>query len=111
MLLSVTKLIFEIICFTLSLLLAFRVFFPNVFKNSNKLSPVMALLGGLFVFYILIGIMLIFIMPSLLNKIIILLFIISPFIIGKLVTYEKLKFYSIIQILCVILSLVFIITV
>ena len=106
---DITKLTFELVSITLSLLLAFRVFFPNVLKNNNKLSPVMALLGGLFVFYILIGVMLIFILPLLVYKIIMLFFVFSPFIIGKLVTYQKLKIYSIIQILCVILSLVFVI--
>ena len=109
MLHSITKLTFEIISLAFALLLAFRIFLPDLFKNNSKLSPVMALLGGLLVFYILVGVVLICIFSSLLNKAIMLIFVLSPFIIGKFVTYEKLKIYSIIQLLCVILSLVFVI--
>ena len=93
----------------LSVLLSIRTFFPNIFKNSNKFSPVMAFLGSLFVFYVLAGLILAIFMPTFVYKCILLLFAISPFIVGKLVSYKTLKLYSIIQILCVILSVAFVI--
>ena len=99
---------FVVISVLLLILFSFRTFFPDFFKNSNKFSPVMAFLGGLFIFYIFTGIILTILFPSLKYKLIMLLFTLSPFIIGKLVSYKKLKFYSIVQILCVILSVVFI---
>ena len=109
MILNTVNIIFEIICVLIVLLLIVRTFFPDLFKNSNVNSPVMALLGGLFIFYVILCAILSVITFGFVNKIIFILFGISPFIIGKLVSYQKLKIYSIIQVLCVILSLVFVI--
>lgn len=109
MCLKYAEYLFFMIGILLSIMLAFRTYFPDLFKNSNKFSPVMAFLGGLLVFYVLVGLILAVILPNVLYKLIMLVFALSPFIIGKLVSYEKLKFYSTIQVLCVILSVVFVI--
>ena len=103
------KIIFSIIAILLALLLALRVIFESKFKNNNKLSPIIAFIGALFLLYTLTGIILCIIYPSLLTKLILLMFAISPFIIGRLVNYKSLKFYSIIQIICVILSIGFVV--
>ena len=109
MYLMISKYIFVSISILLTILFSLRTFLPNLFKDSKKNSPFMALLAGLFITYILSGLFLCALIPTLKYKLIMLIFTLSPFIIGKLVTYKKLKFYSIFQIFCVILSMVFII--
>ena len=103
------KVLFCIIGALFSILLTCRIIFNSKFQNNNKLSPLIAFMGGLLLFYSLIGIILAAVYPNILKKIILFIFAISPFLIGKLVCYKKLTFYSIIQILCVILSIGFII--
>lgn len=109
MYLTSVKIIFCVIAMMLALLLTVRAVFDSKFKNNNKLSPVIALIGGLFLFYTLFGLFLCIIYPGLLNKLILLIFSVSPFIIGKLVRYKSLKFYTTIQIICVILSIGFVV--
>jgi hypothetical protein len=58
--------------------------------------------------YILSGIILAFFVPDIAKKLIILLFALSPFIIGKLATYKLEKIYSFIQVFCVLISVVFV---
>ncbi len=104
----ILKYFFCFIAIFLALLLTLRVLFDNIFKNNNKLSPVVALIGGLFLLYTLIGLILSLVYPNILNKFIMFLFSLSPFIIGKLVSYKRLRLYSIIQVLCVIFSIGFV---
>jgi len=105
----ILKCIYAFTAISLAFLLFVRVLFDNIFKGNNKLSPIVAFIGGLFLLYTLTGIILCIIYPSLLTKLILLMFAISPFIIGRLVNYKSLKFYSIIQIICVILSIGFVV--
>lgn len=109
MCLIITKYFFVTISILLSVLFLIRMFFPNLFKDSKVNSPYMAFLGSLLIFYVLSGLVITILLPSIIYKFVVLLFTLSPFIIGKLVTYQKLKIYSIFQIFCVILSVVFII--
>ena len=111
MCLAVCKYIFIAISVLLILALSFRIFFPKIFENNNKISPVIAFIAGLILLYIFLGLILTIFLPTVKYKLIILLFTLSPFIIGKLVTYKKLKFYSIIQLFCVILSVGFLLTI
>lgn len=111
MCLIITKYFFVAISILLSALFLIRMFLPDLFKDSKINSPFMAFLGGLVIFYVLSGLAITVFMPAIIYKIIMLLFTLSPFIIGKIVTYQKLRIYSIIQILCVILSIVFVILV
>lgn len=63
---------------------------------------------ALFVFlYVFFALLLVFILPGLHNKLIMVIFAISPFVIGKLVTYQTVKLYSFIQILCIVISAVY----
>ena len=110
MLLTILKYIFYAVSFLLVLIFSLRIIFDKNFKTNNKLSPIVASIGVLFILYIVFAIGIVIFMPNIFEKIIMLLFGVSPFIIGKIVTYKKLKFYSIIQILCVILSVAFLIT-
>lgn len=107
MCLEVCKWLFIINSVLLLIMLSFRIFFPKVFENNNKLSPVIAFIAVLMLLYMLLGLVITIMIPAIEYKLIMFLFTISPFIIGKIVTYKKLKFYSIIQLFCVILSVGF----
>ena len=106
MYLTVVNILFCIIALLMAGLFSLRVFFDKPFV---KQSAFVALIGGMFIFYVLLGFVLTVLLPGLLQKLIIFVFAISPFIIGRVVSYKKLKIYSIIQILCVIFSIVFVI--
>ena len=75
----------------------------NIMIASHFIAS-MAVFMGL---YTLSGIILALIIPNIINKLLILLFALSPFIIGKFATYNKEKIYSLIQIICVLISIVF----
>ena len=76
----------------------------DIMKASHYVAS-MAIFMGI---YILSGIMLSILLHSIIPSIIILLFALSPFIIGKLATYNSEKIYSIIQIICVLISTVYV---
>lgn len=76
----------------------------DMMKASNFIAS-MAIFIGL---YILSGILLCLFVQPIIYKLIMLLFALSPFIIGKLATYEKEKIYSLIQIFCVLISILFV---
>lgn len=109
MYLIIGKYAFAIISLMLFITLSLRVFVPNIFENNNKLSPIIAFMAGLVLLYVFLGLILTMLIPIIKYKLIMFLFTLSPFIIGKLVTYKKLKLYSIIQLFCVILSIGFLI--
>lgn len=79
------------------------------FEDLGKLSAFVSSIAIFLLMYLLATLILIVIVPNILHKLILILFALSPFIIGKIVTYKKLKFYSVIQILCVILSVGFVV--
>ena len=64
-------------------------------------------MGGLFVIYIISALILAIFIPGIINKAAIVFFGLSPFIIGRLATYEKEKIYSLIQIIFVIISVIY----
>lgn len=76
-------------------------------KNIMIASHFIASMAIFMSLYILSGIILALIIPNIVNKLIILVFALSPFIIGKFATYNKEKIYSFIQIVCVLISIVF----
>ena len=73
-------------------------------KDNLKASSFVAFIAGMLFLYIILCIALAIFSPVITKKIILLLFAISPFIIGKLATYEKEKLYSIIQIVIMLIS-------
>ena len=108
MLLTILKSAFYLVSSLLVITFGLRVMFENAFRSNNKLSPIVAAIGALFMFYILNALLLALVLPSVKQMSVMLIFALFPFIIGKLVTYKKLKLYSFIQILCVILSMIFV---
>ena len=82
--------------------------FHNFTQPKNKAIFGYFVVGSLFVYLVLLGLVLIYewILNSNLFSIILGLCIISPFVIGKFVRYETLKKYTVIQIIFFIISLV-----
>ncbi len=76
----------------------------DIMKASHFVAG-MAIFMGI---YILSGIVLSFSVKGIINKLIILLFALSPFIIGRFATYKYVKIYSLIQIICILISIFYI---
>ena len=107
MYLIILKLLFGIAGFLFLILFSIRAFCK--FKDAGKLSAFVSVIAMFLLLYVVFAVALAVFVPSLIHKILLIIFASAPFLIGKIVTYKKLKLYSIIQILCVILSLGFII--
>ena len=92
--------------FSILLITAHIMFIKNLRNILSKCTPAIAIF---LILYFIICICFVPIVNGLINKLIMLLFALLPFIIGQVVSYKKLKIYSIIQIFCVILSIIFVI--
>lgn len=101
------KLLF-IICAILlcSLLILYKLVISKR-KRTEKTAAFISFMGAMVFLYVLSGILLSIFIPNIINKLIIALFAISPFIIGKFATYEKESFYSFLQIFCIITSTIY----
>ncbi len=106
MYLNLLKILFAISGILFVILFSIRAF--GKFKDLGKLSPFVSSIAIFLLLYVFFEFILAIFVSGLINKLVIILFALSPFLIGKIVTYKKLKFYSIIQILCVILSIGFV---
>ena len=106
MYLNLLKILFAISGILFVILFSIRAF--GKFKDLGKLSPFVSSIAIFLLLNELFAIILVCVVPGMINKLVIILFALSPFLIGKIVTYKKLRFYSIIQILCVILSIGFV---
>ena len=88
----------------LFLLLCTYKFFIEKRKRTEKTASYVSFIGAILLLYVLSGALFAFFAPTFLSKVIVAIFALSPFIIGKMATYEKENFYSFIQILCIFLS-------
>lgn len=103
---------FIIIALLLAVLLAGYESYLLIKKEGRKNHPVyVAFMTGMLVLYILCAFAGVFIIKGGLNKFIMLLFALSPFVVGKLATYEKRTLFCIIQVCRIILSAIFILIV
>lgn len=109
MLLKIAECVFIVICFlfVFSLILN-KIYIVNL-KDNLKKSDYVASIALLLAIYVLSAIMVCIFIPNVHKKTVMMLFALSPFIIGKLATYEKEKFYTAIQIICIITSFIFVI--
>ncbi len=89
-------------------ILALMISIYKIFMQNNKRTEKTACyLSGLtwaFALYVLSAVILSIFISGNINKFVIILFALSPFIIGKLAAYKTENFYSIIQILCAVIS-------
>lgn len=105
MYLKIFEITFLIISFVLTLLLILREFGITKNMDGMKASDFISTIVGFMLAYVINAFVLVVFLPEISSKLIMGGFGISPFVIGKLVTYQKVKFYSIIQILSVIISI------
>ena len=82
---------------------------------TKKMSPMKASdyvssIAGVLLAYILFALILAILTPGVYNKVLLIGFSRMPFIIGWIVRYNSLNFYSLLQILCVIMSGVYVLT-
>ena len=108
MCLKVLQYIFILLGLALAILFAVQVFYISKFK-SDFAEHYVPVLTSVILIYIILAIALTLLIGGNLNKAIMLFFAVSPFIIGRLVTYKKVKLYSMIQIACVLMSVGFVI--
>lgn len=98
----------QYIFITFALILALMITFYKLYiqkvKKGGETASYVSVLTGAFTLYILSALILVFFINGGMNKAIITLFALSPFIIGKFATYEKEGFYSFIQTACAIIS-------
>ncbi len=107
MLLNTLKIIF--ITSAIVYILTVIIYKIIVQKNKSiKSSFLTVLIGFSLLIYLIAALLIIIFNPVLVNKIIMLMFFISPFVIGKLATYEQEGFYSLIQILIILFSIFYI---
>ena len=69
-----------------------------------QLSNYVSSVAGVMFAYVVNAFLLILVIPDVYSKILMAAFGIIPFMIGSVVSYHKLKFYSIIQIECIVTS-------
>ena len=96
---------FKLIFLIASLLLFLFLFVYKVYicklKRTPKISAFVSAIGGVLLFYILSSFVYGIFVVGIVNKIILFLLTLSPFVIGKFATYEKERLYSCIQIFVV----------
>ena len=109
MYLKIAEYLFITIASILALLLMLQKLYVYKLKDNIKKAEFISVTTAFLLVYMLNALCLTFMIDSVINKLVMFLFAISPFIIGKLVTYEKENLYSAIQIICIIISIVFVI--
>jgi len=87
--------------------IAHKLYFSKL-KDRIKAGNFVSIMTFFLAFYIIFGLIEIFFIKGITNKILMLLFALSPFIIGKLATYKYEKIYTILQVLCILISVSFI---
>ena len=108
MYLKLTEYLFMFTALILAGLILLQKLYICNLKDNMKKSVYVTYIACFLILYILLAFALFILMPVMIHKIIILFFGLSPFIIGKLVTYKKENFYSAIQIICIIINLGFV---
>ena len=104
MLLAVLKSIFAVSAILFTLLIFLHKQFTKRVKDNIKVSNFVATMAFSLVIYIICAILIAVFIPSIKYKILMIIFALSPFIIGKFATYEKIKLYSLAQITIMIVG-------
>lgn len=109
MLLDILKYSFIIIGSMLAIMITCGKLYVFKLKDNILVSNYAASIAGGFFLYAIFAILLIIFAPNLIDKFLMLMFGLSPFIIGKLATYEKENIFTIIQVITALISVVFVI--
>lgn len=102
------KILFVIfgILYVLSVILH-KIYFSKL-KDNVKISNFVALMTLFLLLYIIFGLILVLFVKGIFYKTIVLLFAMSPFIIGKVAVYEKEKIFTTVQFISIFISIIFI---
>ena len=104
MYLIVIKSLFIFFGLLLAALLIFREKIVSKIGDNLKISGFVSSIAACMLAYVLIALLFLFAPIVFYTKLLMLFFAASPFIIGKFVTYEKVKTFTILQILLAIVS-------
>lgn len=104
MLIKSLYLIFILISFVLACMIVVQKLIMCKIKDNIKKSDFVAAIAVLFFLYVLFALLLVIFTPVLMSKFIMLVFALSPFIIGRLATFKSENFYSILQVLIILIS-------
>lgn len=106
---GIVEMTFIASCLIFSVLIILHKAVVSKLKDNIKISHFVAVIAFFLALYVILALLMVFLLKSLLYKAIMLVFALSPFIIGKLATYKKEKLYSFIQVLTVLLSAIVVI--
>lgn len=104
------KILFALSSVLYILFLVFLKFYFSKKKSNVDISNYIALMAVFLAVYVLSGLILVVFLKGILYKSIILLFAMTPFIIGKIATYEKEKLYTLTQFILMFISIIFVIS-
>ena len=104
MLLNIIKIVFIMSTILFSVLIILHKRFTLKIKDNIKISNYVAAIAFFLVAYIISALLIMIISTGIKFKLLMLLFAIMPFIVGKFAQYEKIKLYSAIQIIIMVFS-------
>lgn len=102
------KYIFILFAFILAFMIMLYKIYIQKQKRTSKTAEYLSVLTWAFALYIISAVILAIFIQGGVNKAVVAIFALSPFIIGKFATYEKESFYSLIQVTCAIISGVYV---
>ena len=106
MLISAVKILFIISAVLFSLLIILHKQFTLKIKDNVKISNFVAVIGFSLVAYMLCALILSAVMGGVKYKMLMISFALMPFIIGKMAQYQKIRLYSSLQIIIMLISAV-----
>lgn len=104
MLINILKILFALVAISLVFMIIGLKWYVSKIKDNMKKSDYIAVMAILFFLYVIIAFILALFLKGWTNKIVMILFAISPFIIGRIATFKTEHFYSTIQMLVFFLS-------
>ena len=102
------KIVFLVSAILMTMMLLFYKLYLQKRKRTEKTAEYISVLVFVFVLYVMSAVLCAIFIPGIMNKVLMMFFAISPFIIGKMATYEKETFYSYIQIFCLVVSIFYV---
>lgn len=106
MYIKIMEILFVISGILLVSFLSLREFISSKIKDNLKISAFISFIASLLLIYIILAILLAIFGKGGIYKTLMAFFGVSPFIIGRLASYEKIKIYSFIQILLAGISVI-----
>ena len=104
MLLEIIKILFIISAIMFSFLIVIHKQYTLKVKDNVKISNFVAIIAFSLVAYIVGAFLIAILSGSIKYKILMILFAISPFVIGKFSTYRRIKIFSLIQIIVMLIG-------